>query len=79
MLKLNAQLAQDADNITSSISELGKYIGTITRAEKLVSEQKGTQGLGLSFKADNGQSADYLDLYHTKGCLLYTSPSPRDA
>jgi len=67
MLKLNTQLAQDADNIASSISELGKYIGTITRAEKLVSKQKGTQGLGLSFKADNGQSADYLDLYHTKG------------
>ena len=66
MLKLNTQSAHDADNISSSISELGKYVGVITRAEKLVSD-KGTQGLGLSFKADSGQSADYLDLYHAKG------------
>lgn len=67
MLKLDTNQAAAADNITSQISEPGKYIGTITRAEKLVSKEKGTLGLGLSFKADNGQTADYLDLYHTKG------------
>jgi len=67
MLKLNATLAQAADNIASGIKETGKYVGVITRAEKLVSKDKGTQGLGLSFKADNGQTADYLDIYHTKG------------
>lgn len=66
MLKLNSEHAKAADNIATGIRESGKYIGTITRAEKLESG-KGTQGLGLSFKADNGQSADYLDLYHTKG------------
>lgn len=64
MLKLDATLAKAADNIASGIKESGKYIGVITRAEKLVST-KGTEGLGLSFKADNGQTADYLDLYHT--------------
>lgn len=67
MLKLDTTQAAAADNITAQISEPGKYIGTITRAEKLVSQAKGTQGLGLSFKADNGQTAEYLDLYHTKG------------
>lgn len=67
MLKLDTNQAAAADNITSQISEPGKYIGTITRAEKLVSKEKGTLGLGLSFKTDNGQTADYLDLYHTRG------------
>lgn len=67
MLKLDTTQAAAADNITSQISEPGKYVGTITRAEKLVSQAKGTQGLGLSFRADNGRTAEYLDLYHTKG------------
>jgi hypothetical protein len=67
MLKLDTNQAAAADNISSQISELGKYVGTITRAEKLVSQPKGTQGLGLSFRASNGQTADYLDLYHTNG------------
>jgi hypothetical protein len=65
-LKLNRELATAADNIASGIRESGKFIGVITRAESLKSE-KGTLGLGLSFKAANGQTADYLDLWHTKG------------
>lgn len=65
-LKLNRELATAADNIVAAIRESGKYIGTLTRAEKLSSD-KGTEGLGLSFKSDTGQSADYLDLWHTKG------------
>ena len=67
MLKLNSTLASAADNIVSGIKETGKYVGTITRAESLVSQSKGTQGLGLSFKADSGQTAEWLDIYHTKG------------
>lgn len=67
MLKLDSKQAIAADNISAGIRDTGKYVGVITRAEKLVSRDKGTQGLGLSFKADNGQSADYLDIYHTKG------------
>lgn len=59
---LDTKLAKTADNITASIRESGKYIGTITRAEALVSEQ-GTKGIGLSFKSEDGASADYLDLY----------------
>lgn len=64
MLKLDTNQAKQADQISASISETGKYTGTITRAERLIAP-KGTHGLGLSFKTDNGASADYLDLYHT--------------
>jgi hypothetical protein len=65
MLKLNRELATSADNIASGIKDSGKYIGVITRAEQLKSA-KGTIGLGISFKADTGKTADYLDLWHTK-------------
>lgn len=64
-LRLDSKAARAADVINSGIKETGKYIGVITRAEKLVAGT-GTEGLGLSFRADNGQTADYLDLYHTK-------------
>lgn len=65
MLTFNATEAAGADRISFAIKESGPYVGTITRAEKIVSST-GTLGLGLSFKADNGQSADYLDLYTHK-------------
>lgn len=65
-LKLDSNLARAADNIASGIRETGKYVGVITRAESLKAAT-GTLGLGLSFRSDNGQTADYLDLYHTKG------------
>ena len=66
MLTLNAQSAKSADNQSTSIRTSGKYIGTITRAEKLLS-QNGTAGLGISFKSHDGQTADYLDLYTING------------
>lgn len=71
MLTFDAKEAARADQIASSITETGKYIGTITRAEKLRST-KGTEGLGLSFKSDDGATADYLDLYtvNAKGEIL---------
>jgi len=62
MLSFDQNAAREADQINTGITEPGKYVVTITRAEKLLSD-KGTQGLGLSVKADNGQTADYLDLY----------------
>lgn len=64
MLKLDTKQASAADNLSAPINQAGKYVGTITRAERLQSD-KGTKGLGLSFRADNGQTAEYLDLYHT--------------
>lgn len=62
---LNSNVAKQADNIASGIRESGKYVGTITRAEALLS-QNDTKGLGLSFKTTSGQSADYLDIYTHK-------------
>lgn len=62
---LDTGSAKAADTINSSIRESGKYIGTITRAEALLSEKK-TRGLGLSFKSRDGATADYLDIYTHK-------------
>lgn len=61
-LTLNANEARQADRLNTSIKETGKYIGVITRAEKLISK-KNTEGFGLSFKTDDGATANYLDLY----------------
>lgn len=63
--RLDTTAAKQADNIVSSIRETGKYIGTITRAEALLSEG-GTKGLGLSLRTADGQTADYLDIYTHK-------------
>lgn len=64
-LTLNTAEARKADNFSSVIKDSGKYVGVITRAEKLVSKN-GVQGLGLSFKTDDGASANYLDIYMVK-------------
>ena len=61
-LTLNPTSAKQADTINTAIKESGKYVGIITRAEELTSKN-GNKGLGLSFKSDSGESADYLDLY----------------
>lgn len=64
--KLDTNSAKAADNIASSISTAGKYIGTITRAEYLTADS-GARGLGVSFKTDDGATADYLDIYTHNG------------
>jgi len=61
-LDLDTNLARQADRVNSSIKESGKYVGVITRAEKLISK-KNTEGLGISFKSENDETANYLDLY----------------
>lgn len=64
-LTLNAPDARKADNFASVIRDSGKYIVTITRAEKLLSTRN-VEGLGLSVKTDDGASANYLDIYTVK-------------
>lgn len=64
-LTLDVNEARKADNVSSAITSAGKYIGVITRAEKLTSKN-GVSGLGLSFKSDDGSTANYLDLYTVK-------------
>lgn len=64
-LTLNAGEARKADNFSSVIRESGKYVGVITRAEKLLSKNN-VEGVGISFKTDDNTSANYLDLYTIK-------------
>lgn len=64
-LTLNSNEARKADNFSSVLRDSGKYVGIITRAEKLLSKN-GVEGFGLSFKSDDGQTANYLDIYTVK-------------
>lgn len=64
-LSFNAEQARKADRPSSIIRETGKYVGVITRAEKLLSRNN-VQGVGLSFKSDDGGTASYLDVYTVK-------------
>lgn len=59
---LDTKAANQADVIFSKIESKGKYLGTLTRAEAVTSD-KGTKGVDLSFKADSGETADYLTLW----------------
>lgn len=64
-LTLRSDDARKADNFSSVLKETGKYVGVITRAERLLSERN-TEGVGFSFKTDDGASANYLDVYTVK-------------
>lgn len=64
-LTLNANDAKKADVFSSVIRESGKYVGVITRAEKLMSTN-GTEGVGFSFRTDDNASASFLDVYTVK-------------
>lgn len=57
--------ARKADSQGGSIRDAGVYRGTITRAEKLLSKNN-VEGIGISFKTDDGLTANYLDLYTVK-------------
>lgn len=60
--QLDTKAANQADVIFSKIESKGRYLGTLTRAEAVTSV-KGTKGVDLSFKADSGETADYLTLW----------------
>lgn len=61
-LTLNADDARKGDTLSNVIRESGKYVGVITRAEQLLSRNN-VEGVGLSFRADDGATASYLDVY----------------
>lgn len=65
MYNLNVEAAKKADNIGAYISETGKYTGSFIRAEKLVSSNKGTHGIGFTFKSSGGQETRF-DLWTQK-------------
>lgn len=61
-LHLNADDARKGDTVSNILRDSGKYVGVITRAEKLLSRNN-VEGLGLSIKTDDGCTASYLDVY----------------
>lgn len=63
---LDQTAAKQADSINSRIERSDKYLGMFTRAEPTTSK-KGAKGVDLSFKADSGESADYLTLWTHNG------------
>lgn len=60
--QLDPKAANAADVKFHNIDTSGKYVGVFTRAEKVTSE-KGTRGVDLSFKSNDGAQADYLSLW----------------
>ncbi|MDL5036807.1 hypothetical protein QRD40_10660 [Comamonas sp. Y6] len=59
MYQLNANAAREAENISSYLSETGKYKGKFIRAEKLISSNKGTHGVGFTFESDSKQTTRF--------------------
>jgi hypothetical protein len=59
MYVLNPEMARAGDAVSSFISETGKYIGKFTRAEKLVSKEKQTDGIGFTFKSEDGRECRF--------------------
>lgn len=58
---LDSNAAKQADKFFARIEQKGKYFGRITRAEAKTFKT-GAKGVELSFKADSGESAEYLQL-----------------
>lgn len=59
MYILNPELARAGDTVGAYITETGKYIGRFSRAEQLVAREKGTHGIGFSFRAEDGREARF--------------------
>ncbi len=69
---IDMEAAKQADTGGGRINETGKYVGTFTKAKKVISK-KGTQGIEFSFTSSGGQSADYLSVWtlNDKGEQIY--------
>lgn len=59
MYSLDVNLASKADTIGAYINDTGKYVGKFIRAEKLVSANKGTHGIGFTFQADDNRECRF--------------------
>lgn len=59
MYQFNAATAAEADNISAYLDETGKYKGKFTRAEKLVSTNKGTHGIGFTFEDESKRTCRF--------------------
>jgi hypothetical protein len=59
MYTLNPEAARAGDAVSGYITETGKYVGKFTRAEKLVSQKNQTDGIGFTFKAQDGRETRF--------------------
>jgi hypothetical protein len=59
MYTIDPTAAREAENFSSFLSETGKYKGKFIRAEKLVSSNKGTHGIGFTFESDSKQTTRF--------------------
>ena len=59
MYTIDATAAREAENFYNFLSESGKYKGKFIRAEKLVSSNKGTHGIGFTFESDSKQTTRF--------------------
>lgn len=59
MYTLNPEAARAGDVVGAYINDTGKYVGRFARAEKLVARDKGTHGIGFTFKADDGRETRF--------------------
>jgi hypothetical protein len=71
MYSLNTTAARQADERSGRITEIGKYVGLLTRAEDVTSS-KGTRGVDFAFETNDKQSANFtLWTYNKEGKELY--------
>ncbi|UBB15471.1 hypothetical protein [Comamonas odontotermitis] len=59
MYTIDKNAAREAENFSSFLTETGKYKGKFIRAEKLVSTNKGTHGVGFTFESDSKQTTRF--------------------
>lgn len=59
MYALDPQAAKEAESVGNRIAEKGKYKGRFTRAQHIVSKDKGTTGIEFDFTSDAGQKARF--------------------
>ena len=59
MYTIDATAAREAENFSNFLSETGKYKGKFIRAEKRVSPNKGTHGIGFTFESDSKQTTRF--------------------
>lgn len=59
MYALNPDAAKAADSTGNRITERGKYKGRFTRAQHIVAERTGTQGIDFDFESESGQKARF--------------------
>ena len=66
MYAIDKQAAIEADNHGGFLAETGKYKGHFTRAEKLISKNKGTHGIGFTFE-DESKRTTRFDIWTRSG------------